>query len=59
MLYVPAELAAIVGHRLSSSPQGLGRDPLRAVGALLPELPGLSSPVLPRRSNVFRLTYRR
>jgi hypothetical protein len=39
--------------------EGLGRDPLRAVGALLLELPGLSSRVLPRRSNVFRLTYRR
>jgi hypothetical protein len=39
--------------------EGLGHDPLRAVGALLLELSGLSSRVLPRRSNVFRLTYRR
>jgi hypothetical protein len=39
--------------------EGLGHDPLRAVGANLLELPGLSRRVLPRRSNVFRLAYRR
>ena len=60
MLDVPADLAAIVRTRaVVVAVEGLGHDPLRAVGALLLELPGLSSRVLPRRSNVFRLTYRR
>jgi hypothetical protein len=36
--------------------EGLGHDPLRAVGALLLELPALSNRVLPRRSTCsFRL----
>jgi hypothetical protein len=55
-----AELAAIVRtHAVVVAVEGLGHDPLHAVGALLLELPGLSNRVLPRRSNVFRLTYRR
>jgi hypothetical protein len=60
MLDVPAELAAIVRTQaVVVAVEGLGHDPLRAVGALLLELPGLSRRVLPRRSNVFRLAYRR
>ena len=37
----------------------LGHDPLRAGAALLLELLGLSNRVLPGRSNVFHLAYRR
>lgn len=60
MLDVPAELAAIVRTQaVVVAVEGLGHDPLRAVGALLLELPGLPSRVRPRRSNVFRLAYRR
>lgn len=60
MLDVPAELAAIVRTQaVVIAVEGLGHDPLRAVGALLLELPGLSTRVVPRRSNVFRLAYRR
>lgn len=39
--------------------EGLGHDPLRAVGALLLELPGLLERLVPNRSNVFSLSYRR
>jgi hypothetical protein len=60
MLDVPAELAAIVRTQaVVVAVEGLGHDPLRAVGALLLELPGLPRRVIPRRSNVFRLAYRR
>ncbi len=60
MLAVPAELAAIVKtNAVVVAVEGLGHDPLRAVGALLLELPGLTDRVRPRRSNVFRLAYRR
>jgi hypothetical protein len=60
MLDVPAELAAIVRTQaVVVAVEGLGHDPLRAVGALLLELPGLSNRVIPRRSNVIRLAYRR
>lgn len=60
MLEVPAELAAIIRTRaVVVAVEVLGHDPLRAVGALLLELPGLISRVRPRRSNMFRLAYRR
>jgi len=60
MLDVPAELGPIVRTQaVVVAVEGLGHDPLRAVGALLLELPGVSSRVLRRRSNVFRLAYRR
>jgi hypothetical protein len=53
MLDVPAELAAIVRTQaVVVAVEGLGHDPLRAVGALVLELPGLSKRVIPRRSNV-------
>jgi hypothetical protein len=54
MLDVPAELAAIVRTQaVVVAVEGLGHDPLRAVGALLLELPGLSRRVLPRRRTCF------
>ncbi len=60
MLKIPTELAAIVKTKaLVVAIEGLGHDPLRAVGALLLELPGLAQRVRPSRSNVFRLSYRR
>lgn len=60
MLDVPAEVAAIVKTKaVVVAIEGLGHDPLRAVGALLLELPGLAQRILPGRSNVFRLSYRR
>lgn len=60
MLYVPTEIAAIVKTRATVvAIEGLGHDPLRAVGALLLELPGLADRIRPGTSNVFRLAYRR
>jgi len=60
MLDIPAELAAIVRTQaVVVAVEGLGHDPLRAVGALLLELPGLRGRIRPRRSNVVRLSYRR
>lgn len=59
MLDVPAEVAAIVKTKLTVvAVEGLGHDPIRAVGALLLELPGIGARIRPRRSNVLRLTYR-
>ncbi len=59
MLDVPAEVAAIVKTKLTVvAVEGLGHDPIRAVGALLLELPGIGARLRPRRSNVLRLTYR-
>jgi hypothetical protein len=56
MLAVPHEIAAIIKTRTTVvAVEGLGHDPLRAVGALLLELPGLASRLVPNRSNVFRL----
>jgi hypothetical protein len=56
MLEVPTEIAAIVTTKMIIiAIEGLGHDPLRAVGALLLELPGLPDRIRPRRSNVFRL----
>ena len=41
MLYVPAEIAAIVKTKLLVfAVEGVGHDPLRATGALLLDLPG-------------------
>lgn len=60
MLEVPTEIAAIVTTKMIIiAIEGLGHDPLRAVGALLLELPGLPDRLRPRTSNVFRLAYRR
>lgn len=60
MLAVPTEVAAIVKtNAVMIAIEGLGHDPLRAVGALLLELPGLVDRIRPRKSNVFRLAYRR
>jgi hypothetical protein len=60
MLDVPAEVAAIVKTKVVLvAVEGLGHDPLRAVGALLLELPGLPARLRPGTSNVFRLSYRR
>lgn len=60
MLDVPSEIAAIVKTKaVVVAVEGLGHDPLRAAGALLLELPGLSDRVRSRTSNVFRLSYRR
>ena len=60
LLNVPEEVAAIVKTKaVVVVIEGLGHDPLRAVGALLLELPGLADRVRPGRSNVFRLSYRR
>jgi hypothetical protein len=60
MLDVPSEIAAIVKTKaIVIAVDGLGHDPLRAVGALLLELPGLPDRIRPRTSNVFRLAYRR
>lgn len=60
MLDVPAEIAAIVKTKaVVVAIEGLGHDPLRAVGALLLELPGLPDRIRPGTSNVFRLSYRR
>ena len=55
MLEVPTEIAAIVTTKMIIiAIEGLGHDPLRAVGALLLELPGLPDRLRPRTSNVFR-----
>ena len=59
MLDVPTEIAAIVKTKaVVIAIEGLGHDPLRAVGALLLELPGLTNRIRPRTSIVFRLAYR-
>jgi len=59
MLDVPAEVAAIVKTKLTViAIEGLGHDPLRAVGALLLELPSIPRRIRPRHANVFRLAYR-
>jgi hypothetical protein len=60
MLDVPTEIAAIVKTKaIAIAIEGLGHDPLRAVGALLLEFRGLPDRIRPRTSNVFRLAYRR
>jgi len=60
MLGLPEEVAAIVATKaVVVAIEGLGHDPLRAVGALLLELPGLLERLVPYRSNVFYLSYRR
>ena len=59
MLGVAAELAAMIRvQAVVVAVEGLGHDPLRAAGALLLELPGLSRRIVPRRSNIVRLSYR-
>jgi len=37
--------------------EALGHDPIRAVGALLLELPGLADRVRPNTATIFRLNY--
>ena len=50
MLDVPAEIAAILKTRaVVVAVEALGHDPIRAVGALLLELPGLPSRIRPGR----------
>jgi hypothetical protein len=56
---MPTEIAAIVTTQMIViAIERLGHDPLRAVGALLMELPGLPDRLRPRTSNVC-LAYRR
>lgn len=67
--YLPPEIELTHVHKLDSrlsdltdrvvAVEGLGHDPLRAVGALLLELTGLLERLVPNRSNVFYLSYRR
>ena len=58
MLDVPEEIAAIVKTKsVVVAVEALGHDPIRAVGALLLELPGLTRRLRPGVSNVFRLHY--
>lgn len=59
MLDIPEEIAAIVKTKaIVVAVEKLGHDPIRAVGALLLELPGLAGRIRPGVSNVFRLSYR-
>jgi hypothetical protein len=56
MLYVPAEIAAIVKTKLLVfAVEGVGHDPLRATGALLLDLPGALKRYQPGSSQVFRV----
>ena len=58
MLYVPEEIAAIIKTKaVVVAVKALGHDPIRAVGALLLELPGLTNRLRPNVSNVFMLGY--
>jgi hypothetical protein len=60
MLDVPEEVAAIIKTKaVVVAVEALGHDPIRAVGALLLELPGLADRVQPNMANVFRLKYAR
>lgn len=60
MLRVPAEIAAIVKTKaVVVAIEARGHDPIRAVGALLLELPGLVDRLRPGVSNVFLLDYER
>ncbi|MEJ7741276.1 MAG: hypothetical protein WKF73_01280 [Nocardioidaceae bacterium] len=60
MLKVPEELAAIVKTKaVVVAVEALGHDPIRAVGALLLELPNLADRVRPDTANIFRLNYAR
>lgn len=54
MLWQPVEIAAILKTKLTVfAVQGLGDDPIRAVGAVLLELPGALKRIAPRKSHVF------
>jgi len=60
MLAIPEEVAAIVKTKaVVVAVQALGHDPIRAVGALLLELPGLPERLRRGKGNVFRLNYNR
>jgi len=60
MLDVPEEVAAVIKTKaVVVAVEALGHDPIRAVGALLLELPHLADRVRPNTSNVFRLRYQR
>jgi hypothetical protein len=59
MLYVPAEVAAIVKTKLLVfAVEGVGHDPLRATGAPLRDLPGALKRYKPGTSQVFRVKSR-
>ncbi len=58
MLNIPEEVAAIVATKaVVVVVERLGHDPIRAVGSLLLELPGLQQRLQSSVSNVFRLRY--
>lgn len=58
MLDVPAEMAAVIKTKMVLiAIVGLGHDPLRAVGALMLELPSIRGRLHASRSNVFRIKY--
>lgn len=60
MLYLPAEIAAVIKTKsVVVAVRALGHDPIRAVGALLLELPSLADRMRPGVSNVFLLDYER
>ena len=60
MLDVPAELAAIVRTQaVVVAVEGLGHDPLRPRGRFCWSFLASRAECVPRRSNVFRLAYRR
>lgn len=60
MLDVPEEVATIIKTKaVVVAVEGLGHDPIRAVGAFLLELPGLAGRLRPGVSNVIRLRYQR
>lgn len=59
MLYVPAEIAAIVKTKcVVFAVEGLGSDPLRATGAVLLDLPGAVKKIVPGKGQVFRVAPR-
>jgi len=58
MLNIEHEIAAIVKTKATVvATKGMGDDPIRPAGALLLELPEISTRIKPGRSNVFLLNY--
>lgn len=59
MLHIPSEVAAVIDTKsVLVAVSGLGHDPVRAVGAVLLDIPDLHRRLIPRRDNVFLLTHR-